>query len=143
VTNLLSNATKFTPKGGDIVLKARKKGNDLVIQVQDDGIGIPKEEQKRLFEPYYRAKLGQDEHRGLGLGLTLCKQLVELHKGKIWVESEGGKGNTFSFSLPLANSKSVKSKNQNAKSGSTKVVRSRESVELLASGYCILTSREE
>jgi len=107
VTNLLSNATRFTPKGGDIALKARKKGNDLVIQVQDNGIAISKEEQKRLFEPYYRAKLGKGEHHGLGLGLTLCKQLVELHKGKIWVESEGGKGSTFSFSLPLASEEAV------------------------------------
>lgn len=102
LTNLLNNATKFTPKGGSIVLRARKRGSDLVIQVQDNGIGIPEEKQKRLFEPYYRAKLGKDERRGLGLGLTLCKRLVELHRGKIWVESEEGKGSTFSFSLPLA-----------------------------------------
>jgi len=102
LTNLLSNATKFTPKGGSIVLRARKRGSDLVIQVQDNGIGIPEEKQKRLFEPYYRAKLGKGERRGLGLGLTLCKRLVELHKGKIWVESQEGKGSTFSFSLPLA-----------------------------------------
>lgn len=102
LTNLLSNATKFTPRGGSIVLRARKRGSDLVIQVQDNGIGIPEEKQKRLFEPYYRARLGEGERRGLGLGLTLCKQLVELHRGKIWVESEEGKGSIFSFSLPLA-----------------------------------------
>ncbi len=118
LTNLLSNATKFTPKGGNIVLRARKKGSDLVIQVQDNGIGIPEEEQKRLFEPYHRAKLGKRKPHGLGLGLTLCKQLVELHGGKIWAESEEGKGSTFSFSLPLAKeegARKVKSKKQNAK----------------------------
>ena len=102
LTNLLSNATKFTPRGGSIVLRARKRGSDLVIQVQDNGIGIPEEKQKRLFEPYYRARLGEGERRGLGLGLTLCKQLVELHRGEIWIESEEGKGSIFSFSLPLA-----------------------------------------
>jgi Osmosensitive K+ channel histidine kinase len=102
LTNLLSNATKFTPKGGDIALKARKRDNDLLIQVQDNGVGISKEEQKRLFEPYYRARSSKSERRGLGLGLTLCKQLVELHGGKIWVESEAGKGSTFSFSLSLS-----------------------------------------
>jgi len=109
LTNLLSNATKFTPRGGSIVLRARKRGSDLVIQVQDNGIGIPKEKQKRLFEPYYRARLGEGERRGLGLGLTLSKQLVELHRGKIWVESEAGKGSTFSFSLPLAKEKGASS----------------------------------
>ncbi len=109
LTNLLSNATKFTPKGGSIVLRARKRGSDLVIQIQDNGIGIPEEKQKRLFEPYYRAKLGKGERRGLGLGLTLCKRLVELHRGKIWVESEEGKGSTFSFSLPISSQESVAS----------------------------------
>jgi len=102
LTNLLSNATKFTPRGGSIGLGARKRGSNLVIRVQDNGIGIPEEKQKRLFEPYYRARLGEGERRGLGLGLTLCKQVVELHRGKIWVESEEGKGSIFSFSLPLA-----------------------------------------
>lgn len=102
LTNLLSNATKFTLKGGNIVLRAQKRGNDLVIQVQDNGIGMPEEKQRRLFEPYYRARLDRQKFPGLGLGLTLCKQLVELHGGKIWVESEEGKGSTFSFSLPLA-----------------------------------------
>ena len=118
LANLLSNASRFAPRGGSIVLRARKRGSDLVIQVQDNGIGIPEEEQKRLFEPYYRAKLGKGERRGLGLGLTLCKQLVELHGGKIWAESEEGKGSTFSFSLPLAKEEGAgkaKSKKQNAK----------------------------
>jgi len=102
LANLLSNATRLTPKGGNIIVRAGKKGSDLVIQVQDDGIGIPEEEQKRLFEPYHRAVLNKRKSRGLGLGLTLCKQLVELHGGKIWVESEEGKGSTFSFSLPIS-----------------------------------------
>jgi len=99
--NLLTNATKFTPKGGSIILRAKKRDADLVIEVQDSGIGISKEEQARLFQPYYRVESDRQRYPGLGLGLALAKQIVELHGGKIWVESELGKGSTFAFSLPL------------------------------------------
>jgi len=101
VLNLMTNATKFTPKGGNITLRARKQDTGLVIEVQDTGIGIAKEEQTRLFKPYSRLSADRQRHPGLGLGLALAKQVVELHGGKIWVESEHGKGSTFSFSLPL------------------------------------------
>ena len=101
VLNLMTNATKFTPKGGNITLRARKRDTGLVIEVQDNGIGIAKDEQARLFQPYSRLSADRQRHPGLGLGLTLAKQVVELHGGKIWVESEPGKGSTFSFSLPL------------------------------------------
>jgi len=101
VLNLMTNATKFTPKGGNITLRARKQDTGLVIEVQDTGIGIAKEEQTRLFKPYSRLSADRQRHPGLGLGLALAKQVVELHGGKIWVESEPGKGSTFSFSLPL------------------------------------------
>jgi len=99
--NLMTNATKFTPKGGDITLRARKRDTELIIEVQDTGIGIAKDEQSRLFKPYSRLHADRQHHPGLGLGLALAKQVVELHGGKIWVESEQGKGSTFSFSLPL------------------------------------------
>jgi len=101
VLNLMTNATKFTPKGGNITLRARKRDDGLVIEVQDTGIGIAKDEQARLFQPYSRLNADRQRHPGLGLGLALAKQVVELHGGKIWVESEPGKGSTFSFSLPL------------------------------------------
>ncbi len=101
VLNLMTNATKFTPKGGSITLKARKQDTRLVIEVQDTGVGISKEEQSSLFKPYSRLSADRQRHPGLGLGLALAKQVVELHGGKIWVESEPGKGSTFSFSLPL------------------------------------------
>jgi len=101
VLNLMTNATKFTPKGGNITLRARKRDDGLVIEVQDTGIGIAKDEQARLFQPYSRLSADRQRHPGLGLGLALAKQVVELHGGKIWVESEPGKGSTFSFSLPL------------------------------------------
>jgi signal transduction histidine kinase len=99
--NLMTNATKFTPKGGNITLRARKQDTGLLIEVQDTGIGIHKDEQARLFKPYSRLSADRQRHPGLGLGLALAKQVVELHGGQIWVESEPGKGSTFSFSLPV------------------------------------------
>lgn len=102
VQNLLINASKFTREGGEIVLKAREKDGSLVVEVRDNGPGIPEEDQKRLFQPYQR-QLGDREHlSGLGLGLALCRYLVEAHDGKIWVNSRVGKGSTFGFSIPLA-----------------------------------------
>jgi PAS domain S-box-containing protein len=101
VTNLLNNAIKFTPKGGKITLRAKKKGSTVVVEVQDTGRGISREEQEQLFEPYQRLESDRENLSGLGLGLTLCKTLVELHGGKIWVRSRVGKGSTFGFSLPL------------------------------------------
>jgi signal transduction histidine kinase len=101
VLNLLSNAAKFTPEGGKITLRARETGANLVIEVQDSGHGISKEEQQQLFEPYHRLERDRERLSGLGLGLALCKTLVELHGGRIWVESSVGQGSTFIFSVPL------------------------------------------
>jgi signal transduction histidine kinase len=98
--NLMNNATKFTPEGGNISVRVRKQDTGLVIEVQDDGIGIAKEQQSRLFKPYSRLSSDRQRHPGLGLGLALSKQVVELHGGRIWVDSEPGKGSTFSFFLP-------------------------------------------
>jgi signal transduction histidine kinase len=99
--NLLTNACKFTPEGGSIILRARKQEADLVVEVQDNGIGIAKEEQAKLFQSYSRVASDEQSYNGVGLGLALAKQTVELHGGRIWVESELGKGSTFAFSLPL------------------------------------------
>ena len=99
VTNILDNALKFTPPGGNVRLGARRKDNDVVVEVRDTGRGISKEEQQLLFQPHQRPKGESSE--GLGLGLALCKMLVELHGGKIWVKSSVGRGSTFGFSLPL------------------------------------------
>lgn len=99
--NLLSNATKFTPQGGNISLTANRQNGYIVIEVHDSGPSIPLEEQDKVFQPYYRLRSANKEHiAGVGLGLALCKHLVELHGGKIWVESEQGKGSTFAFTLP-------------------------------------------
>ncbi|MBN1177176.1 MAG: HAMP domain-containing histidine kinase [Dehalococcoidales bacterium] len=98
--NLLTNAAKFTPSGGNILVKVAKEDTGLVISVHDDGIGIAKEEQDRLFKPYSRLSSDRQRHPGLGLGLALSKQVVELHGGRIWVDSEKGMGSTFSFFIP-------------------------------------------
>jgi signal transduction histidine kinase len=100
--NLMSNAIKFTPKGGSLTIRAKEQETDLIIEVKDTGPGIPKEIQARLFRPYYRLPVDRHRLTGLGLGLSICKRLVELHSGNIWVESEPGRGSTFAFSLPLA-----------------------------------------
>lgn len=101
--NLMVNASKFSPEGARIILRAGVKGNSLIIEVEDNGPGIPEEEQREIFQPYHRQKRFQESVNGLGLGLALCKKLVELHHGKIWFKSTVGKGTTFSFSIPIAN----------------------------------------
>ena len=100
--NLLSNAVKFTPEGGRISISANKTESGAEISVSDTGIGIPPAEQPTIFEEF-RQVGGDYVHKkeGTGLGLTLAKKFVELHGGKIWVESEMGKGSTFIFTLPV------------------------------------------
>ena len=99
--NLLNNAVKFTPAGGKITLSAQQVGSNLITTVSDTGPGITEEQQKHLFEPYYQIKDARQQLSGLGLGLSLAKSLVELHGGRIWVESVKNMGSSFSFSLPL------------------------------------------
>lgn len=98
--NLMNNATKFTPDGGKIIVRVKKQDTGIVVEVQDDGIGIAKEKQAELFKPYSRLNADRQRHPGLGLGLALSKQVVELHGGRIWVDSEAGRGSIFSFFLP-------------------------------------------
>ncbi len=102
VLNLLSNAVKFTAEGGRIGLKASRTDGTVEIAVTDTGIGIAPEDQAAIFEEF--RQVGSDERRreGTGLGLTLAKKFVELHGGRIWVESEPGRGSTFTFTLPVS-----------------------------------------
>jgi len=103
--NLLSNSNKFTPDGGKLKVEAVKDGDWCQVSVIDNGIGIKREEQERIFEPFYQADEPLTEERsGTGLGLTVAKQIVEKHGGRIWVESECGKGSKFTFTLPVATS---------------------------------------
>ena len=101
VLNLLNNALNFTPEGGRITLRTGQKDASLVVEVEDNGPGIAEEEHQHLFEPYHRMEVAGERLSGLGLGLALCKTLVDLHGGRIWVKSRVGEGSTFSFSLPL------------------------------------------
>jgi signal transduction histidine kinase len=100
--NLLSNAVKFTPEGGRITMKASRMDGAVEVSVTDTGIGVAPEDQAAIFEEF--RQVGSDETRkqeGTGLGLTLAKKFIELHGGRIWVESELGRGSTFTFTLPL------------------------------------------
>jgi PAS domain S-box-containing protein len=101
IVNLLNNAMKFTPRGGRVVLKAREEGDNIIIDVEDSGPGITEENQRQLFQPYYKRTGERERLSGLGLGLFLAKRFVELHGGRIWVNSQPGRGSTFSFSLPV------------------------------------------
>jgi signal transduction histidine kinase len=101
--NLLSNATKFTPNGSNLKIEAVREDNWCQVSVIDNGIGIREENQERIFEPFCQIENSlTKEKRGTGLGLTLVKQIIEKHGGRIWVESEYGKGSRFIFTLPLA-----------------------------------------
>ncbi|MBY0554372.1 HAMP domain-containing histidine kinase [bacterium] len=100
LSNLVGNALKFSPKGSAIVLSTRKTENTVEVSVSDNGPGIPQEKINEIFERF--SQLKSDDRRGLGLGLFISKWIVEAHKGKIWVQSEIGKGSSFTFSLPMS-----------------------------------------
>ena len=102
LVNLWSNALKYSAPGTPVTVTARQEKNRLVVAVTDRGRGIPPEERGRLFQRYFRAGAAREAREGLGLGLYIARTLVEAHGGRIWVESEVGKGSTFSFSLPKA-----------------------------------------
>jgi len=103
VLNLLTNAVKFTPAGGRVLLRATRDGTGVVVAIQDTGVGIAPADQARVFDEFVQARdLAAPEQEGTGLGLTLSRKLVELHGGTIRVESELGKGSTFTFTLPDA-----------------------------------------
>ncbi len=100
LSNLLSNAIKFTPPGGSIDIGASVTEDQLGMFVKDTGVGIATEEFRRLFDRFYQVGDSlRREHPGVGLGLSIVKELVELHEGQVWVESEVGKGSTFSFTI--------------------------------------------
>ena len=100
-TNLISNAIKFTGEGGTIELGTAQNDGETTVWIKDSGVGIPAHEIGDLFEKYRQTQSGKtSKHKGTGLGLVICKMIVESHGGKIWAESQEGKGTTFFFNLP-------------------------------------------
>ena len=98
--NLVDNAAKYSPPESEIKIKIERGETGIAVSVSDKGIGMPEDRISELFEPFKRL-VDQSEHaKGLGLGLVVCKRLVEAHGGKIWAESDAGKGSTFYFTLP-------------------------------------------
>ena len=102
--NLLENAVKYSPPGGEVRVSAKPQEEYLVIGVSDEGIGISPADQEKLFGPFQRLEKRPSGVRGVGLGLMVCRRLVEAHGGHIWVESEPGHGSTFFFTMPLSQS---------------------------------------
>jgi signal transduction histidine kinase len=104
VFNLLSNAVKFTPRGGSVVVASARDNGEVLVSVTDTGPGIAADEQERIFEEFQQTDVGVRQREGTGLGLALSKHLVELHRGRIWVESRCGHGSRFVFTLPIEKS---------------------------------------
>jgi signal transduction histidine kinase len=104
LVNLIENASKYSGEGSLITLDAEEKGGEIVFSVADQGIGVPGEIQETIFDMFYRGQHGGKRSAGTGLGLAVCKAVVEAHHGKIWVESEGDGGSTFYFTVPLPGS---------------------------------------
>jgi len=101
LTNLITNALKYSPAAAPVTVRVVRQGREAVISVIDEGIGIAGEDLPHVFERHFRSKTGAAKAEGLGLGLYIARLIVEAHGGRIWVESEVGKGSTFSFSLRL------------------------------------------
>jgi signal transduction histidine kinase len=101
LTNLVDNAVKFTPAGGQIVIAGEDMGDRVLVSVADTGIGIPPAEREKIFERFYQVDSGAARpYRGTGLGLSICKHIVEHHRGRIWVEGAEPQGSIFKFVLP-------------------------------------------
>jgi signal transduction histidine kinase len=103
--NLLGNAIKFTPEGGTVTFRARRDGGEVVFEVSDTGPGIPAEQLSHLFEQFWQAR--KNDKRGVGLGLSIVKGIVDAHGGRIWVTSAPGEGSTFSFAIPAGDDTSA------------------------------------
>ena len=102
INNFLTNAVKYSPKGKNIDISCKESNGNIQVSVKDQGIGIKPQDQEKLFDRYYRIESVQNQTiSGFGLGLYLSAEIIHRHKGKVWVESEMGKGSTFYFSLPL------------------------------------------
>jgi len=103
LTNLVSNAIRYTTVGGEVNTEVKAEDGALRILVSDTGIGIPEEDLSKIFDEFYRSKNAKAYHKtGTGLGFSIVKQILDSHRGKIWVESKMGRGTTFSCALPVS-----------------------------------------
>jgi len=109
IRNLIGNAIKFTKIGGEVHISAKHQNGEILFSIRDTGIGINKQDQEKLFEPFFQAEQTMyREHGGTGLGLAIARGIVESQNGKIWIDSEVGKGTVFSFTIPLKPVKIIK-----------------------------------
>ena len=103
ILNYMTNAIKYSPDIRELELHSSLENDFLIVSVKDFGIGIPKENQADVFRKFYRVEGTAQRFQGLGVGLYICSEIIRRHNGKCWLESETGKGSTFYFSLPVAN----------------------------------------
>ena len=101
LTNLLTNAIKYSPTSNSVIVQVEASENEARVSVQDFGIGIEQAQQGKIFDRFYQVSDKEVLPSGLGIGLYLAEQILKRHSGRIWVESAGGKGSTFRFTLPL------------------------------------------
>lgn len=115
--NLIGNAIKFTPPQGKVTVSTARDGNEWIqVSINDTGPGIPAEATQKIFDKFYQASAeGKQKPKGTGLGLAISKALVELHGGRIWVESELNRGSTFSFTLPVSEPQNFESRMNSGK----------------------------
>ena len=104
VINLLTNAIKYSPRAEQVFLTVEQKNNMVQVSVKDNGIGIPDKSLNKIFEKYYRVEEDSMHFQGMGIGLFVSYEIIQRHHGKLWAESEPGKGSTFSFTIPLNSS---------------------------------------
>jgi two-component system NtrC family sensor kinase len=108
IRNLLDNAMQFTPEQGRIKVTLRADDNLVMLQIEDNGIGISLEDQAHIFDKFYRAETVREEYEGAGLGLAIVKSILDRHDGRIWIESEPGNGATFTVLLPVGHAKQAR-----------------------------------
>jgi two-component system CheB/CheR fusion protein len=102
VSNLVNNAIKYSPRGSYIILECEANDGSVIVSVTDEGIGIKPRDQEKIFQRFYRAEEdGGRNISGFGIGLYLSSEIIQRHKGKIWVKSVESEGSTFYFSLPI------------------------------------------
>ncbi len=100
VINLLNNAIKYSPDSLDVYINVAEKDGEVKVSVKDNGIGISKQHLNKIFDRYYRVEEHAIQFQGLGIGLFISNEIIQRHHGKLWAESEPGKGSTFSFTIP-------------------------------------------